>query len=39
MREEEYTIPEMVDKVRAGTMQWCHFSRQLTMEEVRRQLG
>ncbi len=31
MREEEYTIPEMVDKVRAGTMPRRHFIRQLTL--------
>ncbi len=31
MREEEYTIPEMVDKVRTGTMPRRHFIRQLTL--------
>jgi len=31
MREEEYTIPEMVDEVRAGTMPRRHFIRQLTL--------
>ena len=31
MRDEEYTIPEMVDKVRAGTMPRRHFIRQLTL--------
>jgi len=31
MQEEEYTIPEMVDDVRAGTMQRRHFIKQLTL--------
>ena len=31
MREKEYTIPEMVDEVRAGTMQRRQFIRQLTL--------
>ena len=31
MREENYTIPEMVDEVRAGTMPRRHFIRQLTL--------
>jgi steroid delta-isomerase-like uncharacterized protein len=29
MREEDYTIPEMVDQLRAGTMQRRHFLRRL----------
>ncbi len=31
MREEEYTIPEMVDEVRAGTMQRRQFIRRLAL--------
>ncbi len=31
MQEEKYTIPEMVDDVRAGTMQRRHFIKQLTL--------
>ena len=31
MQEEKYTIPEMVDNVRAGTMQRRHFIKQLTL--------
>lgn len=31
MRKKEYTIPEMVDEVRAGTMARRHFIRQLTL--------
>jgi steroid delta-isomerase-like uncharacterized protein len=31
MQEEEYTIPEMVDDVRAGKMQRRHFIKQLTL--------
>ena len=31
MREEEYTIPKMVDDVRAGTLQRRHFIKQLRL--------